>query len=88
MNNSLDNKYCVDCRYCQSSHDQRHRCKHRSMVENDVITGRELFRTCEHARCGSGKCGLDGALWEERKPLGTALLDTLAEFYAKHVLKL
>lgn len=79
-------KYCIDCRHCVPRY-VRHQCRNPLTVENDVVTGLPLFRSCEYVRT-IGKCKLSGELWEPRKPLITTLLDAFAKFYSKKVLKI
>lgn len=79
--------YCIDCKHCRPQYDQKHRCHHESVIEHDVVTGFALYRTCEYVRVTSGKCGMEGKMWEAREPLAISCYNKLVRFFKPKLVK-
>ena len=74
-------KYCIDCRYCVTKYDQRHLCKHPTVIERDIITSNTLYRTCRYVRSVPGKCTPAGELWEPQRTIAADCVEFVVTFF-------
>lgn len=88
MDERLEYPVCYECKHCQvtsmgpcvSAYD----CGHPLVMTIDIVTGARRTHDCaDQRKDDTGKCGIEGRLWERKIPWWAKLADRIGMLNAR-----